>query len=124
MEKSFDRKLRAIRQDPNSREFILCDAKDADMAFGIGAPGLSPESHPGETRFRTLKDYRASIRAIVRQQYVDIMLMSSSTNEVLTIGERLFDNSPVTPAARVNDTTDIWVVRGGTYINDRSTPFQ
>ncbi len=36
---------------------------------------------------------------IVRQGLVDIMLMSASTNDVLTIGERLFENSHVTPAA-------------------------
>ena len=40
MQKSLDRKLAAIHADPSgSREFILADAKDADMAFGIGAPG-------------------------------------------------------------------------------------
>ena len=43
MDKSLDRKLAAIHADPNCREFILADAKDADMAFGIGAPGQSPE---------------------------------------------------------------------------------
>ena len=42
MDKSLDRKLAAIHANPNTREFILADAKDADMAFGIGAPGLSP----------------------------------------------------------------------------------
>ena len=31
-------------------DFIIADAKDADMAFGIGAPGLSPERH-AERRF-------------------------------------------------------------------------
>ena len=40
------------------------------------------------------------------------MLMSASTNDVLTIHERLFDDSPVTPAVRANDTTDIHIVRG------------
>ena len=39
-------------------EFILADAKDADMAFGIGAPGRSPEAHAGEVRYRTLEEYR------------------------------------------------------------------
>ena len=43
MDKSLDRKLAAIHADPHGcREFILADAKDADMAFGIGAPGLRP----------------------------------------------------------------------------------
>ncbi len=43
MQKSLDRKLAAIHADPfGSREFILADAKDADMAFGVGAPGIRP----------------------------------------------------------------------------------
>src|SRR5260370_22458671 len=110
-EKSLDRKLAAIHADPSGcREFILADAKDADMAFGVGAPGLSPERHDGERRFRTLEEYREQIRQIVRSELVDIMLMSASTNEMLTIGERLFEKSPVTPAARANDTTDAHIL--------------
>jgi hypothetical protein len=74
--KSLDRKLAAIHADPlGCREFIIADAKDADMAFGIGAPGLSPERHDGENRFRTLAEFREQIRQIVRQGVVDIMLM-------------------------------------------------
>jgi len=43
MQKSLDRKLAAIHADPSGcREFIIADAKDADMAFGVGAPGKSP----------------------------------------------------------------------------------
>ena len=49
------------------------------MAFGIGAPGKSPEMHAGEVRFRTLAEYREQIRQISRQGLVDIMLMSAST---------------------------------------------
>src|SRR5690606_22696837 len=125
MEKSLDRKLAAIHADPSGcREFIIADAKDADMAFGIGAPGLSPEAHAGEVRFRTLAEYRQQIREIVRQGLVDIMLMSTRTNDVLTIQERLFDNSHVTPAARANDTSDIFVVRGGDYPVHPSRPFR
>ncbi len=123
--KSLDRKLAAIHADPSGcREFILADAKDADMAFGIGAPGRSPEAHSGEARARTLSEYRQQIREIVQQGIVDIMLMSASTNEVLTIQERLFDGSPVTPAVRANDTTDIFIVRGGRYAEQPSRPFR
>ena len=43
------------------------------------------------------------------------MLMSASSNHALTIRERLFDDSPVTPAVRANDTTDIHLARGATY---------
>ena len=101
MQKSLERKLAAIHAGPyGCREFILADAKDADMGFGIGAPGLSPERHDGETRFKTLVEYREQIRAVIRQGVVDIVLMSASTSELLTIQERLFDESSVTPAAR------------------------
>src|ERR1041384_7257313 len=101
MQKSLDQKLAAIHADPSgARDFILADAKDADMAFGIGAPGKSPEMHAGEGGFRTLAEHREQSRQIARQGVVDIMLMSASSNELLTIDERLFENSSVTPAAR------------------------
>src|SRR5947209_747533 len=102
--KSLDRKLAAIHADPSgSKEFILADAKDADMAFGMGAPGKSPEMHAGEVRFRTLTEYREQIRQIARQGLVDIMLMSASSNDLLSVREHLFEHSEVTPAARAND---------------------
>ena len=94
------------------------------MAFGIGAPGRSPEMHAGEVRMRTLAEYRENIRQITRQGLVDIMLMSASSNDVLAIGERLFENSHVTPAARANDASDIFAVRHGHYIAQPSRPFR
>ncbi|MCL6502586.1 MAG: hypothetical protein K6T86_07865 [Pirellulales bacterium] len=125
MEKSLDRKLAAIHADPaGCKEFILADAKDADMALGIGAPGRSPEMHAGEVRFRTLEEYRQQIRQVVQHGVVDIMLMSASTSQILTIEERLFDHSHVTPAARANDASDIFVVRGGAYVQQPSRPFR
>ncbi len=123
--KSLDRKLAAIQADPSGcREFILADAKDADMAFGIGAPGRSPERHDGEVRFRSLQDYRDQMREIVEAGLVDVMLMSASSSEQMTIQERIFDGSEVTPAVRANDTTDIHVVRGGQVHESASRPFR
>jgi hypothetical protein len=123
--KSLDEKLKRIHADPRgAKDFILADAKDADMALAIGAPGRSPEAHSSEVRFRSLSEYRELIEQIVAQQQVDIMLMSASTNELLTIQKRIFDNSPVTPAARANDTTDIHFVRGGRYASQPSLPFR
>jgi hypothetical protein len=125
MHKSLDQKLARIHADPSgAKDFILADAKDADMAFGIGAPGESPERHDGEVRFRTLAEYRAQIREILQQGLVDIMLMSASTSEVLALQERLFDASTVTPAARANDTTDVHVLRGGKYLDYPALPFR
>ncbi len=125
MEKSLDQKLARIAADPSCRDFILADAKDADMAFGLSAPGRSPEHYAAEAHFRTLDEYRQLMREIVAQGLVDIMLTSASTNEVLAIHERLFDGSPVTPAVRANDTTDIWLAgAGGRYTEQPSRPFR
>src|SRR5207253_1083297 len=125
VEKFLDRKLRRLHADPHGcKDFILADAKDADMALAIGAPGKSPEAHSGELRYRSLSEFREIIEQIVGQGLVDIMLMSASTNEVLTIHKRIFDNSHVTPAARVNDTTDIHIIRGSKYPSQASLPFR
>ena len=124
MEKSLDKKLAAIHANADCREFIIADAKDADMALGLGAPGRSPEMHAGEVRFKTLEEYRDQMRLITRSGLVDIMLMSASSNHALTFRERLFDNSPVTPAVRANDTTDIHLARGATYATEPSRPFR
>ena len=94
------------------------------MALAIGAAGRSPEAHAGEVRYRTLAEFRDIIAQIVEQGLVDIMLMSASTSEVLTIQKRIFDNSPVTPAARANDTTDIHIIRGSRYPTQPSLPFR
>ncbi|HMC89702.1 MAG TPA: hypothetical protein VKI17_09140, partial [Gemmataceae bacterium] len=125
VEKSLDQKLKRIHADPHGcKDFILADAKDADMALAIGAPGKSPEAHSGELRYRSLGEFRDIIEQIVAQGLVDIMLMSASTNEVLTIHKRIFDKSHVTPAARVNDTTDIHILRGSKYPSQPSLPFR
>lgn len=128
--KTLDEKLRSIHADPHgSPEFIIADAKDADMAFGMSAPGVvrsggSPESHPNEVRFKTLSEYRDQIRQVIDQQIVDIVLMSASTCELLAINERRFENSPVTPAARANDATDVHVPRGGSVHTEPARPFR
>jgi len=119
--KSLDQKLANIHADPHgARDFILADAKDADMAAGLAAPGKDARTG----KIRSLAEYRDQMREVVCQGLVDIMLMSASTSEVLTIDERLFDNSAVTPAARANDTTDIHLMTGGTYAAEPSRPFR
>jgi hypothetical protein len=124
-QRSLDVKLARIHADPHGcKDFILADAKDADMALAIGAPGRSPEAHSGELRYRSLTEFRDIITQIVEAKLVDIMLMSASTSEVLAIHKRLFDNSPVTPAVRANDTTDIHIIRGSKYPSSLSLPFR
>ncbi len=119
--RSLDQKLANIRANPGgAKDFILADAKDADMATGLAATGKDPAT--GKTR--SLSDYRDQMREIVKQGLVDIMLMSASTSELLTISEKLFENSRVTPAVRANDTTDIHLPAGGTYSGEPSRPFR
>lgn len=140
MERSLDQKLAAIRANPHStREFILADAKDADMAFGVRAPGprsylarhgarpaqFSPEVWTREEfGYRNLPEFLDIIREVTRQGLVDIMLMSAYVSEQLAIKERLFKDSRVTPACRANDTTDVWAVRHGCYTREPSQPFR
>src|SRR5438132_8592887 len=110
IKKALDIKLARIQADPSGcKDFILADAKDADMALAIGAPGKSPEAHSGELRYRSLGEFRDIIEQIVEGKLVDVMLMSASTSEVLTLHKRIFDQSAVTPAVRANDTTDIHI---------------
>jgi hypothetical protein len=125
MQKSLDQKLARIAADPSCRDFILADAKDPEMALGIAAPGVERDPKTGEPRYRTLQEFQDLAREIVRQGLVDIMLMTVSTSELLTIRERLFDDSPVTPAIRANDTTDIWLAGGtGGYSKQPALPFR
>jgi hypothetical protein len=52
------------------------------------------------------------------------MLMSASTNEVLAIEDNIFAGTAVTPAVRMNDTTDIWLAAGtGSYAKQPALPF-
>jgi hypothetical protein len=116
-----DQKIASIRSNPSgAKDFILADAKDADMAAGLAATGKDPITG----RARSLNDYRDQMREIVKQGLVDIMLMSASTSEVLTIREGIFENSRVTPAVRANDTTDIHLMAGSTFPAEPSRPFR
>lgn len=125
MLKSLDRKLAAIHADPHgARQFIIADAKDADMAFGLRGPGQLYDQQGNPTRFRTLSEYREQMRGIVKQGLIDILLMSNSTSEQLTLKEKLFENSPITPAIRANDTTDIWIMRGSKLADQAARPFR
>lgn len=123
MKKTLDHKLARLRANRTAGDFILADAKDADMAWGIAAPG---ETWPPRAArpLRSMDEFRDQIREIVKQGLVDILLASVSTQSVLADRERLFQSSPVTPAVRANDTTDIWLGRGGRYAGQPSLPFR
>ena len=121
MQKSLDTKLANIHANPGgATDFILADAKDADMAAGLAATGKDAVTG----KVRSLAEYRDQMRALLQQGLVDILFMSASTSDLLTIQEGLFKNSAVTPAVRANDTTDIHLMTGGTYAAEPSRPFR
>src|SRR5688572_16327165 len=137
--KSLDTKLTEIKRNSASRSFIIADAKDADMAFGVRAPGprsylarngarpaqFSPELWSrDEFGYRNIPEFLDIIREVVHQGLVDIMLMSAYVNEQLSIKEGLFKQSHVTPAARANDTTDVWAIRHGCYTREPAQTFR
>ena len=123
--KSLDQKLARIRSGAyNPEDFIIADAKDADMAFCLGSPGPARDAAgnllPGHA---DRPAYLQAMREMTRSGLVDILLASVSSNEILA-GEGLYENSPVTPAVRFNDTTDIWLQRGARYNQSPSRPFR
>ena len=137
--KSLDQKLAEIKANSDSRAFIIADAKDADMAFGVRATGgrhylsgrgerpaqFSPEIwQRDEFGYRNLPEFLDIIREVIRQEKVDILLMSAYVNELLSIKEGLFDQSSITPAARANDATDVWAIRHGCYTAEPAQPFR
>ncbi|HXB60782.1 MAG TPA: hypothetical protein VNU95_14515 [Candidatus Acidoferrales bacterium] len=123
MKPSLVKKLKRIRENPSCREFIIADARDADMAWGVPSPGKIYPPIAGGAPYRTMPQFREQIRAIVVQGAVDIMLASISTMSLLAHRERLFDSTEVTPAVRINDTSDVWCPRGGRYREQPSAPF-
>ena len=118
-----DRKLRNIRAGRYKRsDFMIADAKDADMGGGIrmGGPRRRPDG--SVDGFRTRREFLDSIKAVVAQDIVDIMLVSASNLEVLN-EEGVFENSEVQTAIRANETTDVWGgLRNGNYVTHRSIP--
>ncbi len=120
-----ERKLASIhagRYTP--ADFILADAKDADMAFGVAAPGSAPgtpaegSGRPGH--YRTRPAYLEAMRAGIRGGVLDILLTSASNGERLVADG--WPDPDVTLAVRGNDTTDIWHPRGARYATYPSRP--
>ncbi|MCL2782090.1 MAG: hypothetical protein FWD74_11520 [Actinomycetia bacterium] len=121
-----DRKLSAIkagRYTPD--DFIIADAKDADLAFGLTAAGPvtpSAEGSFGPGNYRTRAQFLDAMRAMIGQDSIDILLTSPANGEWLA--ERGALGEQVTLAVRANDTTDVWAVRGGGYLAAPSRPFR
>lgn len=117
-----DRKLNSIaggRYTPD--DFVIADAKDADMAFALTCAGPATGAAAGPGRYQTRSEYLAAIRALVTQGELDIVLTSASNGQRLAREGSLRDE---TLAIRANDTTDIWNNRGGRYTTAPSRPFR
>ena len=118
--KTLDHKLAKIQSGKyKSTDFIIADAKDGDMGFGRTAPGPSRQ----EPCLKTKAEYLASMAEMTKSGLVDIMLVSASSAEALH-AKKLFAKTKCTVAVRLNDTTDIWSQRGGTYKETPSHPFR
>ena len=99
-EKSVDRKLANIRSGRYTPEdFIVADAKDGDMAFGLLAPGPKADG-----TLKVKADYLDAITAMTRSGLVDVMLLSASSAETLN-RKGVFDGSAVT-AGRPDERHD------------------
>jgi hypothetical protein len=60
-------KLAQIRADPSDRAFLLADARDPDMAFGIPSFGPVRNEQAGSgPRYRNVPAFLDEIRAVVR----------------------------------------------------------
>ena len=90
------------------------------MANGCKTAGLQKGS---SSRYNPIQVYRDDMRKIMDSDLVDIMLTSLSSAEVLT-QQGAYANTEITPAVRLNDTTDIWVGRGAAYESHPALPFR
>lgn len=124
--KSLDRKLAKILAGAyKPTDFIIADAKDADMSVGVMAPAPFPGKEIGASGpgvYRSRQDYLGHMRTLIEQGDIDIMLASASNGEMLAKNPQQLKN--VTLAVRGNDTTDIWFPRGSDYAGSMSQPFQ
>lgn len=123
MQKTLDTKLADIRSNPtSSKAFIIAYAADSDMSRGIPSAGEPYPARPGP-KYKTMYEYYDDLEAITKGGNIDILLASVATMDVLAHERQLFADSPVTPAIRANDTSDIWGPRGANYRASASRPF-
>lgn len=118
-----DSKLANIRAGRYTRaDFVIADAKDSDVGAGVTATGFDYSAKPPRRRSR--QEFIAQIEEIIKQDVVDIMLLSQSNLELLD--ERgAFFGSEVKPAIRGNLETMCWgAVRHGSYVQTPSAPFR
>lgn len=103
-------------------DFIIADAKDADMGGGMSGAGFVKDKH-GREIAKTSADYQGSMIEMIESGLPDIMLTSIWSAEQLN-AHGAFAESDITPAVRLNDTTDIWGFRGANYKSFPAVPFR
>ncbi len=96
-----DKKLARIRAGKYSpKDFIIADAKDPDMGPSMTWCGPKREKDGSSTRNRTRQEFLATIRDVVEQDIIDIMLTSVSNLEAMTAMEVFEDSDVKTRRAR------------------------
>jgi hypothetical protein len=110
-----DTKLAKIRAGNYAKgDFIIADAKDGDMSNPIPATGPIRDGKGNFVRFRSRAEFIDMITRLIRQDELDIMLISASNLELLKAADA-FAGTCVKPAFRANDASDIWNARPNGY---------
>ena len=126
MTKKLDTKLaKIIGGKYKPTDFIIADAKDADMSLGVTAAAPRPGNEMGAAGpgiYPTRQEYIGDMKALIEQGDIDIMLTSAANGEVLSMKPGQLKK--VTLAVRGNDTTDIWNPRKSNHLGSPSRAFQ
>ncbi|PZQ50700.1 MAG: hypothetical protein DI556_06155 [Rhodovulum sulfidophilum] len=103
-------------------DFMIADAKDADLSGGVLTTGRRRGADGRVTGNRTRVEFLAEMRGLIEQDVIDILLASSGNIEALA-ESGAFAGSAVMPAFRANETTCVWgTMRGGRYRASPSRP--
>lgn len=118
-------KLERIRSgNYTPADFMIADAKDADMGSGITGLGPRRNAQGQAQGWRTRDEFVDQIEAVIKDDQVDIMLVSASILERLH-ERKAFEGSKVQTAIRANETTDCWGgIRHANYAHHASLPFR
>lgn len=121
----YDEKIGRIRSGHyRVGDFMIADAKDADLSGGVLTAGRRRDASGRVTGNRNRPDFLAEMTALIHQDVIDILLASTSNIERL-VAAGAFADSRILPAFRANDATDVWgVIRGGSYRDTPSLPFR
>lgn len=105
-------------------DFILADAKDADLSGGIPTTGLRRDAQGRPGKPRTRPEFLDQMRGLIAQGQIDILLASAGNIETLA-ESGAFTGSTVAAAFRGNEASDMWgQCRGGRYRETASIPYR